>query len=339
MPRQSRIDAPGAVHHIICRGIERRKIFLDDLDRNMFITRLGQVLLKTETRCFGWALLQNHFHLLLQTGRFPIATVMRRLLTGYAVVFNRRHTRAGHLFQNRYKSILCQVEPYLLELVRYIHLNPLRAQIVHSIAELNTFKYCGHRGLLFDNHEPWQSTDEVLERFDESKKIARTLYALFVSEGVKAGKRPDLIGGGLVRSAGGWQEVSTARRSGLFLKSDERILGDSDFVDAVLDAAEEYREREKANRIERVELEQVAQRVAELLKIHVELVWHSGKTPLVVQARSLMCYWGTQKLGMTAGALALRLGISQSGVSRAATHGEHLASEQGWQLIEMARNA
>ena len=123
------------------------------------------------------------------------------------------------------------------------------------------------------------------------------------------------------------------------MKSDERILGDTDFVEAVLDAAEEYRERKKVNQIETVGLEQVAQRVAELLKISVELVWHSGKTPLVVQARSLMCFWGTQKLGMTAGALAQRLGISQSGVSRAATHGEQLASEQGWQLIGMSRNA
>ena len=333
MPRQARIDAPGAVHHIICRGIERRKIFLDDLDRDRFVARFGEVLQKTETRCFAWSLLPNHFHLLLQTGRLPIATVMRRLLTGYAVYFNRRHNRAGHLFQNRYKSILCQVEPYLLELVRYIHLNPLRAKIVHSLSELSTFQYCGHRLLVSENLESWQSAEEVLQRFDESKKIAQTLYAEFVSEGVAIGARADLIGGGLVRSAGGWQEVALAHRSGVFLKSDERILGDSDFVDAVLSAAEERMERGKVNQFERMGLEQVAQRVAELLKISVELVWHSGKMPLVVQARSLVCFWGTQKLGMTDGALAEKLGISPSGVSRAAVRGEQLASEQGWQLM------
>ena len=127
MPRKARIDAPGALQHIICRGIERRNIFIDDRDKKGFLERLGRVLLETQTPCYAWALLNNHFHLLLKTGNVPISTLMRRLLTGYAITFNLRHKRAGHLFQNRYKSILCQEDTYLLELVRYIHLNPLRA--------------------------------------------------------------------------------------------------------------------------------------------------------------------------------------------------------------------
>jgi putative transposase len=110
---------------IIVRGIERRKIFWDDVDRDSFIDRLGQVLAETHTDCFAWALIPNHVHLLLRSGLTPISTVMRRLLTGYAVQFNRRHRRHGHLFQNRYKSILFQEDPYLTELVRYIHLNPI----------------------------------------------------------------------------------------------------------------------------------------------------------------------------------------------------------------------
>jgi REP element-mobilizing transposase RayT len=123
MPRKARIDAPGALHHIIVRGIERRKIFYDDKDRNNLIKRLDAVLTNTQTPCFAWALIPNHFHLLLRTGTAPIATTMRRLLTGYAVSFNRRHRRHGQLFQNRYKSILCQEDTYLLELVRYIYWN------------------------------------------------------------------------------------------------------------------------------------------------------------------------------------------------------------------------
>ncbi len=122
MPRKARIDAAGALHHIIVRGIERRKIFWDDADRDSFVNRLGKVLIETHTDCFAWAMIPNHVHLLMRTGLTPIATVMRRLLTGYAVGFNRRHLRHGHLFQNRYKSIICQQDPYLLELVRYIHL-------------------------------------------------------------------------------------------------------------------------------------------------------------------------------------------------------------------------
>ena len=125
MPRQSRIDAPGALHHIIARGNEKRKIFTDKLDRQQFLSRLGDILTNTQTTCYAWALIPNHFHLLLRTATFPIATVMRRLLTGYAIYFNRKHRRYGHLFQNRYKSILCQEDPYFLELVRYIHLHPV----------------------------------------------------------------------------------------------------------------------------------------------------------------------------------------------------------------------
>ncbi len=129
MPRKSRIDAPGALHHIIVRGIERRKVFADDMDRNNFVDRLSAIVTDTNTACYAWALIPNHFHLFLRTGQVPVATVMRRLLTGHAGYFNKRHRRSGHLFQNRYKSILCQEDTYLLELVRYIHLNPLRAKI------------------------------------------------------------------------------------------------------------------------------------------------------------------------------------------------------------------
>ena len=105
MPRKARIDAPGALHHIIVRGIERRRIFSDDQDRDNFVERLGDIVTETQTCCFAWALIPNHAHILLRTGQTPLATVMRRLLTGYAVSYNRRHRRHGHLFQNRYKSI------------------------------------------------------------------------------------------------------------------------------------------------------------------------------------------------------------------------------------------
>ena len=130
MPRKSRIDAPGALHHIIVRGIDRRRIFENDGDRDHFLSRLSDILTETKTACYAWALIPNHFHLLLRTSDVSISTVMRRLLTGYALWFNKRHRRYGHLFQNRFKSILCQEEVYLLELVRYIHLNPIRSELV-----------------------------------------------------------------------------------------------------------------------------------------------------------------------------------------------------------------
>ncbi|MFZ0131474.1 MAG: transposase [Desulfobacterales bacterium] len=108
MPRNARIDAPGALHHIIIRGIERKAIFKDSADRKNFTERLGRIIPETQTHCHGWVLMTNPVHLLFKTGMVPLATVMQRLLTGYAVTFNRRHRRHGQLFQNRYKSFLCE---------------------------------------------------------------------------------------------------------------------------------------------------------------------------------------------------------------------------------------
>jgi REP element-mobilizing transposase RayT len=159
MPRKSRIDAPGALHHIIARGIERKAVFQDDRDRDDFLERLGTNLEESRTLCYAWALLPNHFHLLLRTGATPISMVLRRVLTGYAIGYNTRHCRHGHLFQNRFKSILCQEDGYLLELVRYIHLNPLRAKMVDDLESLDRYSYCGHSRLMGKCKSRWQDTD------------------------------------------------------------------------------------------------------------------------------------------------------------------------------------
>jgi len=334
MPRQARIDAPGAFHHIICRGIERKSIFLDDVDRNNFVSRLAAILQQTSTFCFAWVLIPNHFHLLLQSGTSPIATVMERLLTGHAGYFNRRHNRHGHLFQNRYKSILCQADPYFLELVRYIHLNPIRAEIVTTMEELKHYNYCGHGQLMGINTASWQPVEEVLTRFDMDLLSARNKYEKFVSDGIDMGKQPKLAGGGLLRSAGGWEKIVLARRFGEHLKSDERILGDSDFVEEVLNAAQERLERVSLCRVKGVTLEWAAQRVADLLKIAVSDVWRHGNGFKTVQARSLLCFWAIQELGMTATAVGKTLDLSRSGASRAALRGGKLADEKGWSLIK-----
>jgi len=126
MPRVARLDTPGLLHHVMIRGIERRKIFNDDKDRENFIERLSILLPQTKTQCYAWSFLSNHAHFLLRSGPAGIAAVMRRLLTGYAVSYNRRHKRHGQLFQNRYKSIICQEDAYLQELVRYIHFHPVK---------------------------------------------------------------------------------------------------------------------------------------------------------------------------------------------------------------------
>ena len=159
MPRQARLDAPGLLQHVMARGIERGKLFRDDKDCKSFLDRLADILEETQTQCYAWALIPNHFHLLLRTGPTPLSKVMRRLMTGYAVTFNKRHKRAGHLFQNRYKSVVCEDDPYLLELIRYIHLNPLRADLVNDLKELDKYPWTGHSAILSRRKNPLLHTD------------------------------------------------------------------------------------------------------------------------------------------------------------------------------------
>ena len=169
MPRKGRIDAPGALHHVIVRGIERRKIFRSDYDRKNFLNRLGELIPETQTDCFAWAMLQNHAHLLLRTGLIPVSVLMSRLLTGYAVWFNKKYRRHGQLFQNRYKSILCQEDPYLKELVRYIHLNPLRAGVVEDMNKLDKHPWCGHSVVMNKTKQPCRMSIMFTDCFPTKK--------------------------------------------------------------------------------------------------------------------------------------------------------------------------
>jgi REP element-mobilizing transposase RayT/lambda repressor-like predicted transcriptional regulator len=327
MPRKSRIDAPGALHHIIARGIDRGKIFQDPSDKRNFLNRLAEILKGTETRCYAWALIPNHFHLLLRAGTDPVATVMRRLLTGHALWYNRRHRRYGHLFQNRYKSILCQEDAYLLELVRYIHLNPLRARLVEKLSSLDKYSFSGHSVLMDRCRNDWQDTGAVLGLFGEKVSAARRQYRGYVQKGICLGKRDDLIGGGLIRSNGGWANVKAMRRAKIFEKADERILGDGDFVQAVLAGAEEKLKRRYALQAKGVSLERVADRVAELMNIPSSELWMPGKYHQRVRAKSLLCYWANRELGISMAKLSRRMNVSVMAISYAVQRGEKIARE------------
>ena len=334
MPRKARIDAPGGLHHIIVRGIERRKIFYDDKDRNNLIKRLDAVLTNTQTACFAWAFLSNHAHLLLRTGTAPIATTMRRLLTGYAVSFNRRHRRHGQLFQNRYKSILCQEDTYLLELVRYIHLNPLRAGLVTDLKQLDKYPYCGHSVLMGKRKRDWQDVDYILKFYDSKCSTARRRYREYVKKGIADGRRSDLVGGGLIRSAGGWSAAKALRRGVDRMKGDERILGDGDFVEKVLKGAEEKLERKYKFEAEGYDFDWVVRHVAQLLGMEPPDVLARGKYRQTVKARSLVCYWSHRELGMTTVELAKKFKLSQPTVSESVVRGQKIVAEEGLSLLE-----
>jgi len=175
---------------------------LNDTDRSDFIDRLAAAAQDGAMDIYAWTLMPNHFHLLCKTQNRPLSANMLKILTGYAVNFNKRHCRHGHLFQNRYKSIVCQEELYLKELVQYIHLNLLRAGLVKDIKKLNLCPWSGHSALMGQVERKWQAREYVLSFFGDGRH-GRDNYLQYLCKGVPQGRRPELVGGGLIRSLGG----------------------------------------------------------------------------------------------------------------------------------------
>jgi REP element-mobilizing transposase RayT len=315
------------------RGIERRKIFNDDKDRENLIERLSILLPETKTQCYAWSFLSNHAHFLLRSGSAGIAALMRRLLTGYAVSYNRRHKRHGQLFQNRYKSIICQEDSYLLELVRYIHLNPLRAKVVVDLKELDSYSYCGHSVLTGKRKREWQEMEYVLGYFGKKTGSARKKYRVYVEGGISLGRRPELVGGGLIRSLGGWDEVREMRLKGRDrIKSDQRILGDSEFVSEVLSESEEQFSRKYRLQSMGYDFERIVKRISELFQLEKEYITGKGRQQDRVMARDLLCYWAAIELGITMVDLARRLNLTPAAVSCAVQRGEKMAKNMDYQL-------
>lgn len=337
MPRHKRIDVPGGVHHVIVRGLNRQDIFLVDKDRVDFLGRLETALSQTGCRCYAWALLNNHFHLLIRTGGKPLSDLMRKVLSGYAIAFNRRHGRHGYLFQNRYKSILCQEEEYLLELVRYIHLNPLRAGIAKDMDELDRYLWSGHAVLIGRCRREWQERAEILIRFSARKREAVSRYRQFVADGAGLGRREELTGGGLRRSAGGWQGLQELQRIGEYWRGDERILGDGDFVNAVLQAAEETLTRREEFKRKGWDLERLVFTVCKMLEVAPDGLQKKGRANRLSFAKGLICFLAYARLGISGSELARFFIMSRPSVSQAIKRGEQFAKENKVNLLNSLR--
>jgi putative transposase len=326
MPRKARLDAPGVLHHIIIRGIERRPIFYSDGDRANLFERCEKLFGESTTSCYAWAFLSNHVHFLLRTGVAPLSKVMSRLLTGYATGFNKKHTRSGHLFQNRYKSVICQEERYFKELVRYIHLNPVRAGIVTDMDGLNGYPFTGHPALIGKTSCDWQDVEYTHSSFGGD-----AAYLQFLQDGFDQGQRPDLTGGGLVRSHAGWTPT-THRESPM--KGDERILGDTSFVMGILTEAEEKLERRYAMKQAGIDLPSVEQRVTALFTVAPEDLYGRSRTRHIARARALFCFWAAKELQVSQKALADLFSMSEAAVTFAVRRGQRIAAEKGYELLE-----
>jgi putative transposase len=323
MARQARLDAPGTLHHVMARGIEGTNIFRTDRDRDDFLDRLAAQCEAEALNVYAWALIPNHFHLLVRTGTRPIFTSMRKILTGYVVRFNRRHQRQGHLFQNRYKSIVCEEDPYLLELTRYIHLNPLRAGIVKTIKELERYPWSGHSAIVGTVKREWQDTVEILRYFGKGRASVKR-YVSFLEEGISRGERQDLAGGGLLRSIGGWSEVVSMRRRGMGMTSDERILGSGGFVERVISETESQERETLRLRRKAPALRVLLKEVAQGKGLDEEEMKKVRRTREVTAVIKVFCQLAVKKYGHTGASVARFLGVTTSLVNRYAASSDSL---------------
>lgn len=317
MPRQARLDSPGTLHHVIVRGIEKRRIVDDLRDRQEFVSHMGETASSTGTIIYAWSLMTNHAHILLRSGPAGLATFMRRFLTRYAIRYNRRHRRHGHLFQNRYKSIVCEEDGYFRELVRYIHLNPLRTKLVEGISQLGRYRWCGHSVILGQRRHDWQDRRHVLSWFGSREAEAVRAYQEYMEEGIALGRRPELVGGGLIRSLGGWSEVRSMRRRRERVRTDERILGRGEFVERVMAEAEARIPLEvpleKRLREARSHIDVICNREG----ISVEELSQGSRRRGVSQLRLQIARHLVFRLGLSLAEAARLLGISTSGICKA----------------------
>jgi REP element-mobilizing transposase RayT len=299
------------------RGINKSTIFEDDQDRAQFLNRLGENVTEARATVYAWALMTNHAHILFKSGKQGISAVMRKQLTWYAQYFNRRHRRSGHLFENRYKSILCDEDNYLLALIRYIHLNPLRAGMAETLEELDRYPWSGHSAVIGKRECSWMDVDYVLLQFNDTKRKARNSYRRFVGEGIGMGRQPELTGGGLIRSKGGWSQVVSARRSGRKEEYDERILGSGDFVNAALKEAEEKtRLQLKLLRTGRT-LTKIVEQECGRADVSAQELKGGSRRRVVSTLRIKIAKRGLDELGLSLAEIARHVGVSTSGIARA----------------------
>lgn len=303
MSRVARVDIPGQIYHVMSRGIERRKVFRKEEDYLDFKRRLTEWLTQTGSKCLAWCLMPNHFHLLVLRGVRPLSELMHHVMTGYAVNFNLRNQRVGHLFQNRYKAVICDSNEYLMEVVPYIHLNPLRAKLVESLGELVRYKWCGHGAVLGAGVDGVLHRDVLLGYFADTEAESVEKYIAAVSRKIVEAKNgmPAPFGRSSLPSAGepGWREV----------------------VGKVLRAVEETGARPRKSR------EGVLLAVETATGVPKEDILRTTRARGPAGARAIYCYLCREEAGVLCTELARELGITQGAVSQLIARGRLLAGK------------
>lgn len=322
MPRRARLDADGLLQHVTVRGIEDRRIFEDDDDRQWFVVRLDVLLGETGVPCLAWALLPDRVLLLLRPPQGRLALLMRRLLTAYALYYNRRHGRAGHLFRNRYTSVVYEDDPYLAALAAHVHAAPLRAGLVRDCSALARYPWSGHAAVAGAAGLAHQDVDALRACFGHDREHALQGYRAAVArEGAfdpqSGSDRPAWHGSIRLQGSSSGDTVT-----------DSRAMGSRMFVEHLLGL-----ERRRTRPALDFEIAQVVERAARQFNVPAGHLRSSRRTRPVAAARALVCYCAVRVLGCNGAAVGRYLHMSRSAVCLAARRGEEEAARRP-ELVE-----
>lgn len=260
MARRPRLFAPGLLYHVIVRGNQKRKTFLDHQDYQVYLQRLAKYRKKYDYALYAYCLMPNHVHLLVESSNRPLAKFMQGLQQSYSQYFNLRHRKAGHVFQGRYKAIICEKDEYLLQLVRYIHLNPVRAKLA---ARPERYRYSGH-GVYLDG--------KAVERMDPTKVLrilgGKAAYRKFVLDGMGEGHKEEY-----------------------YAADDQTFLGADGFGEKVQDALG------RAPKAAQQPVAAATRALAKELKLQVEVLRSRDRCWAVSRARTIIAYTLIRRMG------------------------------------------
>lgn len=270
MARRPRVEFEGAFYHVIVRGNQRQKIFRDDRDRLYYLERVEHYRQRYRFKIYAYVLMANHVHLLLETGTTPLSKILQGIQFTYTQYYNRRYRTVGHLFQGRYKAILCDRDAYLLELVRYIHLNPARLK---NPANLATYRWSSHPAYLGSKGPVAVETKLVLSQLGTSAKQASKAYREFIDDGR-----------GLGHEARYYETV------------DQRFLGDETFIERVVERAPQVEIRPEGRK---VRFEKLLEAVATVHDCGGKELIAAGRQRALSRPRAQLAYlareWGAMK--------------------------------------------
>ena len=319
MPRKARLFIPGSVYHVMSRCLDHYSLFSDDADREYFLSLLETCLQRTNTRCYAWVLMTNHYHLVIRSSDHELWEMMKPLNMRYAQYYQKKTNRRGSLFMDRFKSIVTQDQNYVQELVRYVHLNPVRAGICDNLEELPNYPWSGHSVLMGKSRRKFQDTATVLRRFGTDTESARLEYCRFLSSGLEESTDEDMLLS-LVRKSNAGSE--SGRKASCW------VIGDHAFVRSALDSSEARRLRISRLEMEGGSLDSIAEKISGVFKIEKKMLHNRHRGGNASLARKAFSFVAARLYRAQVRFIAEYLGVSAGAVSAMINKGSRIVEER-----------